>query len=170
MRRARTRTVRAAWAALALALPAAPGARPLGPEPLLAVRTGEGPRVLLAGVGVGTPAALAAERLGGARPGLLAGPILRAGEIDGVPCRLLALVADARVASLYLECEGGREEVGRVWDRLRAALSALPSVPDADGVAFGEERLVARLAWGPPAVGARGRQGGPRRLGLTVHR
>jgi hypothetical protein len=163
---------RAALAALAVAAALPAGAQVPGPEAIEVLRTEDGPRVLLAGVGPGTAWARAAERLGG--PGIVAaffgaGPIFLRGEVGGVRCAMMVSEDLGRVRDLYMECEGDAGALRRLAERYRAALSALPAEELSDGVAFGGERAVAQVGIAPvDDDGWWARLFGPRRLRFEI--
>jgi hypothetical protein len=134
------------------------GAEVPGPERLEVVQTADGPRVLLAGVGCGTPFADAAARLGGGGPihAVFGGtaPILAKGEIDGLKCSMVvAIGAAATVDEISLECEGGRLALRRLARRYRAALASLSAHEAPEGTWFGTFPLGALVALRPAEKG-----------------
>lgn len=162
--------------AAALAVPGAARAQVPGPDRIQVVPTDDGPKVLYAGVGVGTRRDRAVERLEGA--GVIGdffgrGPIFHRGELGGARCSLGVLTgADDRVETIFVECEGSRSELASLFERFRAALSALPSTGEPEKLAFGEGELLASLRLVPAEedAGWLARTFGPRRLFFTVSR
>ena len=174
----RTRSsIHVAATIFALAIATTAGAQVPGPDRIEVVQTSEGPRVLLAGVGVGTAYARAVERLGG--PGLVGaffggGPIMLRGDVDGASCSLLVQIDGLqRVQDLYLECDGGRAALQRLATRIRAALATLPRIEDARTTSYGTDDtgLVASVAILPADDhGWWARTFGPRQLRMGIRR
>lgn len=160
----------------ALAVPAAAHAQVPGPDRIQVVPTDGGPKVLYAGVGVGTPRDRAVERLDGA--GVISdffgrGAIFHTGEISGARCSLAVFDGpDGRVRSISLECDGDRPELARLFERFHAALSALPSTGEPESLVFGKDQMLASLRLAPKEVDAGwfARTFGPRALRFDVYR
>lgn len=166
--------VAAALVALTLAIPA--HAQVPAPEEIEVIQTSDGPRVLVAGVGVGTTYARVIERVGGT--GIhdqsfgAAGSLVKMGTLDGVECGLgVSINALGRVDEMRVVCDGRPSDLQRLADRYRAALSKLPSREDDRGVWFGDPHTIVGITIEPVDDDPRWfRTFGPRRLQVGFRR
>lgn len=129
-----------AVAALVAAISAPGTARAEGSGAVLeTIWTEDGPRVLLAGVGVGTSYERAASRLGGSEVGRFFGteaPLTREFRLEGIPCELLVLFDGGRVSEVTFWCRGGREELAELGAGIAAALEGIEGEISDEGISW----------------------------------
>jgi len=151
VRNARMKTNLVLALAVTACLAAPRGAAAEGSGPVLeAIQTDDGPRILFAGVGVGTKYQRAVERLGGDAVGGFfgrAGPITREVRLQGVPCDLMVEFAQDRVSAMSFWCRGTRGENEGLAMAIAAAFAGIPCEVDPDGASWGQgDDLVAFLS------------------------
>ncbi len=134
------RMKRVAVAALVAAISGPGAVRAEGSGAVLeTIWTEEGPRVLLAGVGVGTAYERAVSRLGGDAVGRFFGteaPLTREFRVDGIPCELLVLFDEGRVSDMTFWCRGGREELAELGAGIAAALEGIEGEISEEGISW----------------------------------
>lgn len=126
----------ALWAAIAV--PGVSRAEGAGAA-LETIWTEDGPRVLLAGVGVGTKYERAASRLGGDAVGRFFGteePLTREFRLNGLPCDLMVEFGEGRVSGMTFWCRGGREELAELGEGIAAALEGIEGEISGDGISW----------------------------------